>query len=65
LEPTADGEGEYQAMLRTKTSGEQVRRFTQLNDAILWIATEFNAGDGFAEYGEVRHNDQVLWRRKR
>jgi hypothetical protein len=41
-----------------------VRTFARFNDAVLWLSFEFNAGDGYAEYAEIRHNGALLWRRK-
>jgi hypothetical protein len=47
-----------------RSDGEQnVRKFEQLSQAIVWVAAEVDAGDGFTIYGEVVFKDNVLWRR--
>ena len=62
---TADGgEHRYQACLRAKNTAEQIRTFARFNDAIRWLSKEFDAGDGFAEYGEIRRDGALLWRKR-
>jgi hypothetical protein len=52
----------YDAML-VRQGLEQRQEFPRLNDAILWIARELNAGHGYTTYGEVRCKGALLWRR--
>lgn len=62
---SADGSDDrYQARLRTRNSPEQIKTFARFNDAILWMSKEFDAGDGYAEYGEIRHRGTLLWRKR-
>jgi hypothetical protein len=63
LAVTSDADG-YQASLRTRNTDVQTRTFARFNDAILWLVFEFDAGDGYGEYGEIRHNGTLLWRKK-
>jgi hypothetical protein len=54
----------YEATLQSRGSSQQIREFARLSDAILWLAGEFEAGDGNAEHGEIRYRGAVLWRKR-
>ncbi len=45
----------YEATLLTRNSDPQHREFSQLSEAINWLAGEFEAGDGYFISGEIRH----------
>ena len=53
----------YEATLLTRNSDPQHREFSQLSEAINWLAGEFEAGDGYFISGEIRHEGKLLWRR--
>jgi hypothetical protein len=40
-----------------------VEEFPRLIDAILWLAKEFDAGEGSAQQGEVHHDGALVWRK--
>ena len=64
LTTTDGGEDQYRACLRTRNTAEQIKTFSRFNDAILWLSKEFDAGDGYAQYGEIRCRGRLLWRRR-
>ena len=53
----------YKAKLDRWDGQQQNRDFVRLTKAVLWLSGELNAGDGHAVYGEIRFEEQLLWRR--
>lgn len=53
----------YKSTLFKRDGTQQVQEFPRFMDGLLWLAVELDAGDGFAIYGEIRLNDELLWRR--
>ena len=61
---TAPGMISYRATLvHSKIPPEQIRHFSRLADAILWLIHELDAGHGYSVCGEVHSGDNILWRR--
>ena len=55
----------YRTTLVRSNGPEQIRHFSRLSDAILWLTDELDAGHGYSVYGEVHVGGNVLWRRGR
>jgi hypothetical protein len=54
----------YEGVLEDRSGVKRARQFPRLNDAILWLMQEFEAGeDGNAVLGEIRLQGALVWRR--
>jgi hypothetical protein len=59
----APGDDIYKATLHRLKGERQTRQFGRFTDAMLWLRTELDAGDGHSVYGEIRLKDDLVWRR--
>ena len=53
----------YQGMLQDRFESIQIKEFHRLNEAIMWLVQEFEAGDGNAILGEIRLQGALIWRK--
>ena len=53
----------YEATLLDRFGTKNKKGFRRLNEAIIYLAREFAAGDGNAVYGEIRLEGALVWRR--
>ena len=53
----------YTATLVSQRGSLSVKDFPRLIDAILWLAKEFDAGEGNAQKGEVHRDGALVWRK--